>query len=271
MYGDQRHIFVMQSELENEIDFDDIKHTVDKYSKSFNDQHKQRPRSRQGRAKKATATTKRNAERKNYRSGDASEPHFRPAQRPAATNTKQRTKPPKTNELSEKSALLDNLIQSNVDALDVKVTTTTTTRLTSIVPSSTSSAASEASATEASETVVDDATDESDRKASVDKAVLDLFGNISSALSAAPTTTLRTTTTAAAANASTTLAAVSNETLVVIDGNNVDDGYDDDDDDETTEGTAAEQPTKDATVTTTTEAQLYQDHAIVPTMNRRGV
>jgi hypothetical protein len=271
MYGDQRHIFVMQSELENEIDFDDIKHSADKYSQTFNKQHNQKkpPNARQAKAKKVapaatettTTTTKRNAERKNYRSGDASEPHFRPAQRPSATNTKQRTKPPKVN-VSEQSSLIDNFIQSNVDALDVKVTT----KLTSIVPSSSTASTS---TTEASEIIHDDTEEVSDRRATVDKAVLDLFSNISSALAAAPTTTLNATLADVAVNETSESPPESLKTTL----NLTEDGEDDNDDDieaeqETTLPAAA---SKDPSVTTTTEAQLYQDHAIVPTMNRRGV
>lgn len=183
MYGDVRHIFVMQSELENEIDFDDIKLTADKYSKAFNTHNK--PRHRQMKAKKVTAkattttTTTRNVERKNYRSGDTSEPHFRPAQRPAAINTKQRTKPPKlvnVNDQNEKTSLIDNLIQTNVESLtntklNEKSSSQTTTKLTSVLSSSSttpSSSTSEIMNDENSNKIVDNHEqayddDESDR------------------------------------------------------------------------------------------------------------
>lgn len=60
MYGDMRHIFVMQSELENEVDSDDFKHHADKYSKTFNDQHDLKNNHREMKAKKI-------GEKKNFR------------------------------------------------------------------------------------------------------------------------------------------------------------------------------------------------------------
>lgn len=61
MYGDIRHIFVMQSEIENEVDSDDFKHHADKYSKAFNNQHEQQRKTREMKIKKISG------EKKNFR------------------------------------------------------------------------------------------------------------------------------------------------------------------------------------------------------------
>lgn len=342
----------MQSELENEIDFDDIKHTADKYSKTFNNQHKQhqqqQPRARQMRVKKSSpataATTKRNVVRKNYRSGDTNEPHFRPAQRPSATNSKQRTKPPKANvnEQSEKNSLIDNFIQTNVDALSstklnekatsIVAAAATTTKLSSIALTSstihtTTSATPNASTSEImndesgiSSSTIKLTDDESDRRNSVDMAVLDLFANISSA-SSTLSSTLKSTivSTSSLTETSTTQMNEINETserpTIMLKNNfpltsndekqqqtnNDDSAVDENEDDEDEEEeekeilsdlTASEsflstvttsdkiddkeQTSKDSSLTPTTEAQLYQDHAAAPgpaaaTVNKRGV
>lgn len=200
MYGDMRHIFVMQSEMENEIDYGDMKFSADKYSKAFNSHNAQR----EMRAKKE-------AERKNFRS-DA-EPYFRPAQRPSATNSKQKTKPPKvaSNEQQSQSndVLLENLIKSNIDAIvgdsrkkEDNFTSTSpavtqkTTKLTSVPSSSTTpSSTSVASDELVSESVGKVASEKNDEESTADKVVLNLFSNISSALSsstAAPSTSSST-------------------------------------------------------------------------------
>lgn len=189
MYGDMRHIFVMQSEMENEIDFDDIKTSADKYSKAFNMHNK-----RQMKAAK-------DAERKNFRSD--SEPYFRPlAQRPSAINSKQKTKPPKVvlKEQSENDALLDNMIKSNIDAIveDLKIkeenftaevsegtTTKTTSRLTSSVPSSTTTTSPSSGISKTKDELLNDRVEviafKKNDEASADKVVANLFNNISSA------------------------------------------------------------------------------------------
>lgn len=184
MYGDMRHIFVMQSELDNEIDFDDIHDSADKYSKVFNDHNK-----REMKARKVSAT----AERKNFRSD--TEPYFRPAQRPSAVNTKQKTKPPKvaSNEPAD-SSILDNLIKSNIDAIaeDLRENATKTTKLTSVPASSTTPST-------VSSTLPDLAVALSNEtSSSVRVEVLSLFSNISSALSSTTPssgTTIASTTT----------------------------------------------------------------------------
>lgn len=192
MYGDMRHIFVMQSELENEVDFEDLQHSADKYSKAFNS-HNQR----QMKAKKSAQ------ERKNFRSD--SEPYFRPAQRPSAVNSKQKTKPPRTtsNEASENNVLVDNMIKSNIDAIvgdlrtkeEENLTTapdvsTGTAKLTSSSSTSSSSLSTTASASSSGssskdidEKVINEATAENvSETTEEDKLALNLFNNISSAM-----------------------------------------------------------------------------------------
>lgn len=200
-----RHIFVMQSEMENEIDDEDLKYSADKYSKAFNSHNAQR----EMRAKKE-------AERKNFRSD--SEPYFRPAQRPSATNSKQKTKPPKVvaNEQQSQNndVLLDNMIKSNVDAIvgdsrkkEDNFTSTSpavsqkTTKLTSVPSSSTTpSSTSDAPDDLVSESVGKIASKKNDETTTVDKVVLNLFNNISSALSSS---------TAASSTSSSTSATIS--------------------------------------------------------------
>lgn len=190
MYGDLRHIFVMQSELENEIELEDIKQTADKYSKAFNTHNK-----RQMKAKKEL-------DRKNVRSEN--EPYFRPAQRPSALNSKQKTKPPKTvaKEQSDNDVLLDNLIKSNIEAIaegfkakegnfsQSPESSQKTTKLTSVPSSSTTpSSLSKIKGDVASERAEDTAkyeeiaSSEKNDEATADKVVLNLFNNISSVLS----------------------------------------------------------------------------------------
>lgn len=200
MYGDMRHIFVMQSEMENEIDYEDMKYSADKYSKAFNSHNAQR----EMRAKKE-------AERKNFRSD--SEPYFRPAQRPSATNSKQKTKPPKVvaNEQQSQSndVLLENTTKSDIDAKkkDDNSTSTSpavsqkTTKLTSVPSSSTTpSSTSDVPDELVSENVGKIASKKNDEGTAVDKVVLNLFSNISSALSS---------TTAASSTSSSTSATIS--------------------------------------------------------------
>lgn len=195
-----RHIFVMQSEMENEIDYEDMKYSADKYSKTFNSHNAQR----EMRAKKE-------AERKNFRSD--SEPYFRPAQRPSATNSKQKTKPPKVvaNEQQSQSndVLLENTTKSNIDAKkkDDNSTSTSpavsqkTTKLTSVPSSSTTpSSTSDVPDELVSESVGKIASKKNDEGTAVDKVVLNLFSNISSALSS---------TTAASSTSSSTSATIS--------------------------------------------------------------
>ncbi|CRK93747.1 CLUMA_CG007275, isoform A [Clunio marinus] len=186
MYGDMRHIFVMQSELSNEVDYDDIQHTADKYSKAFN-MHNQR----QMKAKKDTI------DRKNFRS--ETEPYFRPAQRPSAINSKQKTKPPKITSNEQTELLLDNLIKSNVDAItegakmkdenssssgeSVKTTILTSVPSASTTPSSLKKIKDEYE--------VSDHLNEINTTAAttnVKNIVINLFSNISSALSSSSTT-----------------------------------------------------------------------------------
>lgn len=202
-----RHIFVMQSEMENEIDYEDMKYSADKYSKAFNSHNAQRDM----RAKKE-------AERKNFRSD--SEPYFRPAQRPSATNSKQKTKPPRVAANEQQSqnndVLLDNMIKSNVDAIvgdsrrkEDNFTSTSpavpqkTTKLTSVLSSSTTPSSTTHSKDElVSESVDKIASKKNDEESTADKVVLNLFNNISSALSS---------TTAASSTSSSTSAAISDD------------------------------------------------------------
>lgn len=265
MYGDVRHIFVMQSETENEVDFGEIQHSADKYSKAFNSHHNQR----QAKAERKTAKSE---ERKNYRNGDTSEPHFRPVgQRPI--NNKQRTKPPK---VADKSPLIDNQINSNGSADEMKSKLTPesasevsgkTTKLTSITsPSSTTPDSIKSTSEESS-------TKESDRKTeeAVDKAVFDLFSNISSVFSAASTTTTQetssTTTSSKAANENTQEPSITERTAILEGDEEVisEEIFED-------SLTSSSTTTKEPIATTTTEALLFQDSMIVqiPT-NKRGV
>lgn len=202
MYGDMRHIFVMQSEMENEIDDGDLKYSADKYSKAFNSHNAQR----EMRAKKE-------AERKNFRSD--SEPYFRPAQRPSATNSKQKTKPPRVVASEQQSqnndVLPDNTIKSNVDAIvgdskkkDDNFTSTSpavsqkTTKLTSVPSSSTTpSSTSDAPDDLVSESVGKIASKKNDEATTVDKVALNLFNNISSALSSSTAATSTSSSTSA--------------------------------------------------------------------------
>jgi hypothetical protein len=303
MYGDLRHIFVMQSELENEIDFEDIRHTADKYSKTFNMHNNQQ---RQMKARKV------NGERKNYRNSDTSEPHFRPANRPSAINTKQRMKPPRATatDQSDKTSLIDNTIQTNADSLSTTLESKTksvsqkTTKLTSVLPSlsstkttSTTESIKKTNLTSNSVAEDDHLADKSEHKKNetVDKAVLDLFSNISSALSAKSTTTPKTVTLSTVTASTTAFSEnVTSEMSSVVTKNKApyneglkaeNEKNDDDDDDEEKENEEEEdeeemlsatemvddkETSKDPSLAATTEAQLYQD-AIVPTMNRRGV
>lgn len=272
MYGDMRHIFVMQSELDNEIDFEDLQHSADKYSKAFNT-HNQR----QMKAKKAVV------DRKNFRS-DA-EPYFRPAQRPSAINSKQKTKPPKvTNEQADANVLIDNLIKTNIEAIAeaTKANGTNvdraTTKLTSVPSSSTtpSSSVSDEEQTEENAFTRNDAT-------TVDKVVLNLFNNISSALST--TTTLSTLKTSSIASTvedklSSTLRneLINSNNLEKVEAELLNDMEQvaSNDAGMFTESDALDRNNSKEPQTTTTETQLFQDTVQkekepVPVVNRRGV
>lgn len=272
MYGDMRHMFVMQSELENEIDFEDVQHTADKYSKAFNEHNNKR----QGKAVKKTSstTTTKRGERKTYRNGDTSEPHFRPAQRPL--NTKQRTKPPK---VADKNSLIDNLINSNANADETKSKTTESTDASSEVMIGKSTSSSSSSTTPENTTIDDDHSEkESDRKENetVDKAVLDLFGNISSVLAAASSTTLTsstlTTTTASAVKSSQEPSITERNAQLEPDEVTLDS------DEIISEILYGDSPnivsstSNEPLMTTTTKAQLFQDSKVMQVpVNRRGV
>lgn len=174
MYGDMRHIFVMQSELENEIDLDDIQHSADKYSKAFNT-HNQR----QMRAKKVN-------DKKNFRSD--TEPYFRPAQRPpSALNSKQKTKPPKipSNEPGDSDVLIDNLIKTNIDALTeevemkVSLQTKSTTKLTTVTSSSSTTPSSSTIHVKADIDHKEESKTVAPTSTTVDKEVSNLLSNTS--------------------------------------------------------------------------------------------
>lgn len=277
-----RHIFVMQSELENEVDFDDIQHSADKYSKAFNS-HNQR----QMKAKKVV-------DRKNFRSD--SEPYFRPAQRTSAVNSKQKTKPPKipTMEQGENNLLIDNMIKSNVDALieDLKTkeenlleTSLRTTKITSIAASST---------TPSSTSTTDDtiAFDQNDAT-SVDKVVLNLFNNISSALSSSSSSSTTTTlpSTLKASDLPSTLeengvklsTTLKNESIIKLEAeleeevlNGLEQLASGVAEETSTESDAMDRNNSKEPQTTTTETQLFQDSVQkekepAPVVNRRGV
>lgn len=274
MYGDLRHISVMQSEIENEIDFGEIQHSADKYSKAFNTHHNQR----KGKGASMERKTTKNEERKNYRNGDTVEPHFRPV------NNKQRTKPPK---VVDKSAIIDNQIVEEMKAKSAAANATEisgkTTKLTSIT--SPSSSTTPGSIKSTSEAINDDMlTEESDRESNktVDKAVFDLFSNISSAFTASSTFSSTTTTTSRTLE--TTTFSKSNENTqepsvternaqidrdeeVTYSEENSDEEKEEDEKITSTAGTSKE-PIK----TTTTEALLFQDSMTVPIpFNKRGV
>lgn len=253
MYGDMRHMFVMQSELENEIDFEDVKHTADKYSKAFNEHNK-----RQGKAVKKTSSTTKRGERKTYRNGDTSEPHFRPL------NTKQRTKPPK---VADKNSLIDNLINSNVNADETKSKSTESSEVMGKIVSS---------KTPDTTTPIDDddrsGKEESDRRENetVDKAVLDLFANISSVL-AASSTTLATTASTVKSSQEPSIternAQLEQDEVTLGDEIISEILYGESD-----SPIAVSSTSKEPLMTTTTEAQLFQDSKVMPApANRRGV
>lgn len=284
MYGDIRHIFVMQSELENEIDYDDMQHSADKYSKAFN-VHNQR----QNKAKKTVA------DRKNVRS-DA-EPYFRPAQRPSAINSKQKTKPPKipSSEQADSSALLDNLIKSNLEAFveDAKMkkenfsadeVSKKSTILTSLPSSSTTPwSVSTSKSSESSNE------DETSATTVVDTVVPNVFSNISSPLPPTPASTLETSPSTPAVDESTEKLSITlkNESGSLDVLEKVEEELEKEvlNDLEqlaaSGEGVLAESDTTDRNnskepQTTTTETQLFQDTVQkdkdqVPIMNRRGV
>lgn len=285
MYGDMRHIFVMQSELDNEIDFDDIQHSADKYSKAFNS-HNQR----QMKAKKMAV------DRKNFRS-DA-EPYFRPAQRPSAVNSKQKTKPPKaaaSNEPTDNNVLLDNLIKINSEAIvdDVKPKDETlstpaeskkTTKLTSVSSSSTTPGTASKVDTEQ----YDESAFTKPAATTVDKVVLNLFNNISSALSSTTISAVKTSSIQSAVEESTEklsstlrnelvnsndLQAVEEELEKEIFNDLVQATSNGEVSDETD---AIDRNNSKEPQTTTTETQLFQDTVHkekepVPVVNRRGV
>lgn len=281
MYGDMRHIFVMQSELENEVDLDDLRHSVDKYSKAFNQ--------RQMKAKKTVA------DRKNFRSD--SEPYFRPAQRPSAINSKQKTKPPKVvvSEQQDNNVLIDNMIKTNLEAITEESKSSEenpatleasrkTTKLTSVTLSLLSTTPSGVPKPSTDEVLpMSDAT-------TVDKVVLNLFNNISSALSSTTMTTLKTSPVQSSFDESSTeklSSTLRNELLSSNDLKVVEEELEKEiiheldelasSDVETTfENDAADKNVSKEPQTTTTETQLFQDTVgrdkePAPVVNRRGV
>lgn len=268
MYGDLRHIYVMQSENENEVDIGE--YSADKYSKAFNMHQSQR------KAKDATAQMPKSEERKNYRNGESSEPHFRPVvQRPA--NNKQRNKPPKD---FNKNALIDNQINSNGNIDDTKTKLTSnnasevnkkTTKLASITPSSITpdgiASSSETINIEMSTVESDQKNTETSETDAVDKAVFDLFSNISSAFTTKTiTTTLETSTISKLISENT-----QEPSITERNSQNIEDVEGEifsmditENDNKTVASTT--------TVTKTTEAQLFQDSMIIPIpLNKRGV
>jgi hypothetical protein len=287
MYGDIRHLYVMQSEAENEIDFEDIRHSADKYSKAFNEHNR-----RQGKAvRKSKTTTTKSGERKTYRNGDMSEPHFRPAQRPAAFNSKQRTKPTKT---AEKNSLIDNLINSNVDASADKMkskspdntsdVSSKTTKLISITTTSLSTTPNSLkSISEASSNDDNDdrmpTKEESDRKKNetIDKAVLDLFGNISASSTGATVSSSSATSALEASEENEEVSITERNVQLDVNAEQEEVILDvelitEDSNDESDVLVSATSTSKEPLMTTTTEAQLFQDSVVIPTpINRRGV
>ncbi|CAO1318907.1 unnamed protein product [Diamesa serratosioi] len=210
MYGDLRHIFVLKSELENEIEFEDMQHSADKYSKAFNTHNNQR----QMKAKKVAAVV----EKKNQRSNDVIEPHFRPTNKQSAINNKLKTKPPKAvtteQQQAENFGVLDNIIKDIIESNALNAQSEVagnifgiqkTTKLTSILPTSTPSIIDNLKE-KTSDTKVSEKDPENEAKIVeiVDKAVESLLSNISLALSSSisttTSTTVRTTTLNAAAN-----------------------------------------------------------------------
>lgn len=276
MYGDMRHIFVMQSELENEVDFDDMHDSADKYSKAFNS-HNQR----QMKAKKVAV------ERKNFRS-DA-EPYFRPAQRPSAVNTKQKMKPPKVpaTEQVDSNSLVDNMIKSNVEALEQEVKeslleSSTKTTSTSTTPSNVP--------TIDDEQLIASIFDKNDAT-TIDKVVLNLFNNISSALSTSTTTlpsTLKTSdllsTPEEDANIVKLSSTLKNESVIKLEAELEEEVFNGLEQlasgvaevETSTESDTMDRNNSKEPQTTTTETQLFQDtlqkeKEPTPVVNRRGV
>lgn len=196
MYGDLRHIFVLKSELENEIEFEDMQHSADKYSKAFNTHNNQR----QMKAKKVAAVV----EKKNQRSNDVIEPHFRPTNKQSAINNKQKTKPSKAvtteQQQSENFGVLDNIIKDIIESNALNAQSEIagnifgiqkTTKLTSIIPTSTPSIIDNLK----DKTTNDSKEFENEAKIVeiVDKAVESILSNISLALSSSTSTTTTTT------------------------------------------------------------------------------
>lgn len=281
MYGDMRHIFVMQSELENEIDFDDIQYSADKYSKAFNSHNQQR----QMKAKKVSV------DRKNYRS--ESEPYFRPAQRPSATNSKQKTKPPKVSvtDKVDNNLFIDNLIKSNIEALEDELkkkeesseSSMKTTRLTSVTSSSTTPSIVPSTATESQ---LDQSAADNVDTTKVDKIVLNLFNNISSVLSSSTTissNTVKTSDLLSVEESSVKLSStLKNESIIKLEAELEEELLNDLEQlasgaaETSTESDAMDRNNSKEPQTTTTETQLFQDTVQkekepAPVVNRRGV
>lgn len=199
MYGDLRHIFVLKSELENEIEFEDMQHSADKYSKAFNIHNNQR----QMKAKKVAT----NVEKKNQRSNDVIEPHFRPTNKQSAINNKQKTKPSKAvtteQQQSENFGVLDNIIKDIIESNALNAQSDIagnifgiqkTTKLTSVTPTSTPSIIDNLKdKTSDSKVLNKESENEAKIVEIVDKAVEHLLNNISLALSSSTSTTVRTT------------------------------------------------------------------------------
>lgn len=117
MYGDLHQLFLIKSDIddsenENEISFDyQLKHSVDKYSRSFNTHVNQR--------RQRTANV-------NERATKQEKPHFKSKPTKPSSNTN-------TVEQSENLTVFDNLIK---DILDSNTLSSKTTKLTSVTPAS---------------------------------------------------------------------------------------------------------------------------------------
>lgn len=276
MYGDMRHIFVMQSELENEVDFNDMHDSADKYSKAFNS-HNQR----QMKAKKVAV------DRKNFRSD--SEPYFRPAQRTSTVNTKLKMRPPKVpaTEQVDSNSLVDNMIKSNVEALEQELKVKEENLLESSTKTTSTSTTSSNVPTIDDEQLIASALNKNDAT-TIDKVVLNLFNNISSALSTSTTTlpsTLKTSdllsTPDEDANIVKLSSTLKNESVIKLEAELEEEVFNDLEQlasgvaGTSTENVDSMDNSKEPQ-TTTTETQLFQDtlqreKEPTPIVNRRGV
>lgn len=193
MYGDLHQLFLVKSDVvehENEIVWEsDLKHNVDKYSKSFNSIN-----SEDKLAARAARTNNKIVENKNLRSNNEvlEQPHFRPT-----TNKSKPTKHSQTTTVKENLTVLDNIIKIlDSDSLNSKNKTekpsnifliNKTTKLTSgkVKVDSNKSENNDAEASE-SDTVK--------APENIDKYVIETFGNHSVTSNTISHTTERTTT-----------------------------------------------------------------------------